>query len=158
MKLSEFESNAQQYWLRKLVEVLYMRRSTMFRFIAETSRVLVIGNGGGVALTLGMLGTAQLAGVYHILCMLMLLTFVIGVLFSAITLFLVTGVTVKEAHNAEISLHKFTKDQMERDEVLFFDDPRTRRLANIAAGCGIVSIGLLTLGALQGLVQVAIYF
>ncbi len=158
MKLSQFESNAQQYWLRKLLEVLYMRRSTMFRFVAETTRVLVFGNAGGVALTLGMLGTANLVGVYHIMCMLMLLTFVLGILFSAATLFLVTAVTVKEAHNAEIALNQFISDDLDRDEVLFYYDNKTRRIANAAAGSGIVSIVLLTMGTIQGLIQVAIYF
>lgn len=158
MKLSEFDFVAQQYWLRKLLEVLFMRRTTMFRFIAESTRILVIGNGGGIAMTMGLLGASEQSGLYHWLNMLMLLTFVLGILFSAITLFLVTAVTLKEAHSAEIALHAFTQDKLERDEVLFYSDEPTRRLANLSAGCGVVSIAFLTLGAIQGLIQVAIYF
>lgn len=158
MKLSEFELSVQQHWLVKLLEVLYMRRATMFRFIAETARILVIGNGGGIALTMGMLATAERVGVYHYLCMIMLLTFVLGILLSTITLLFVTAVTVKEAHYAEISLHKFTQDELDRDEVLFGGNEDVRRLANLAAGCGIASIVLLILGAIQGLIQVAVYF
>lgn len=158
MKLSEFELGVQQHWLCKLLEVLYMRRATMFRFIAETTRILVIGNGGGIALTMGMLATAERVGVYHYLCMIMLLTFVLGIMFSTITLFFVTAVTLKEAHAAESALHAFSQDAKERDEVLFSEDKNVRRLANIAAGSGLTSIVLLALGAIQGLIQVAIYF
>lgn len=158
MKLSEYELSIQTHLMCKLLEVLYMRRATMFRFIAETARILVIGNGGGIALTMGLLASAERVGVYHYLCMTMLLTFVLGITFSTITLFFVTAVTLKEAHTAEVSLHEFVHDANERDDVFFSDDKSVRRLANLAAGCGLISIVLLALGAVQGLVQVAIYF
>ena len=157
MKLSEFEFSAQQYWLRKLVEVLYMRRSTMFRFIVESSRMLILGNGGGVATTFGMLSYLDLVGVYHWVCVFMLLTFVLGTLFSTITLILVTATTIKEAHSAEYAMHEFVNDRLERDEVLFYYDDTTRRLAYYSTCMGIVSVTFFLLGAIQGIFLVAVY-
>ncbi len=157
MKLSEFEFAAQQYWLRKLLEVLYMRRSTMFRFIVESARMLILGNGGGVAITFGMLNYLHLVGVYHWVCVFMLLTFILGTLFSTITLFMVTATTIKEAHSAEVAIHEFVHDRLERDEVLFYYDDTTRRLAYYSTCMGIVSVALLILGALQGMTLVALY-
>ncbi|MDE0308910.1 MAG: hypothetical protein OXI60_03650 [Acidiferrobacterales bacterium] len=157
MKLSEFDFAAQQYWLRKMLEVLYMRRSTMFRFVVESARMLILGNGGGVATTFGMLNYLDLVGVYHWVCVFMLLTFVLGTLFSTVTLILVTATTIREAHSAEIAMHEFVNDRMDRDEVLFYYDETARRLAYYSTCAGIVSISLLVLGAVQGLFLVAVY-
>ncbi len=157
MKLSEFDFDAQQYWLRKLLEVLYMRRSTMFRFVVESARMLILGNGGGVATTFGMLNYLDLVGVYHWICVFMLLTFVLGTLFSTVTLLLVTATTIKEAHSAEVAMHEFVNDRIERDEVLFYYDDATRRLAYISTCMGITSVALLLLGAIQGMFLVAVY-
>lgn len=157
MKLSEMSPADREQWLRKLHEILVMRRSTMFRFVAEAVRVLVFGNAGGIAMTMGLMSASDRVEPYHWSIVATLFVFVLGVLFSALTLGLVSAVSVKEAHGAEVALDAFVRDRMERDDVLFFNDDAARRLAGAAAGCGLVGMALLMLGAFSGLFQIALF-
>ena len=44
--------------MRKLYKVITLRRSSMFRLITESVRLLLFGNGGGVALIIGFMSAA----------------------------------------------------------------------------------------------------
>ena len=50
-KLLEFSSEeTAEEWLRELYKVVALRRSSMFRLITESVRLVLFGNGGGAAL------------------------------------------------------------------------------------------------------------
>lgn len=158
MKISQLDKSEQSSWLRKLLEVLIMRRGGMFGLIEQYVRMLLLGNGSGIAM---ILGTVKLSGQVdtHWSSMVTLVTFIAGALFAALSYAMVTGVSMKEAHNAELALHQFVNDEIEYKDVLFFKDSGTiDKLVRYSAYFGVSSAVCLILGMIQGVIQVCIYF
>lgn len=147
-------------WLRELYKVVAMRRSTMFRLINESTRMLLYGNAGGAALIVGFMRDA--AGgestTYHWFTLLTLLVFGIGILASALTMVLVTLVSVKEAHGAETGLKEFVDGDLDRSRVLFVVAGQIFRLADFATVCGTVSALSFMLGGLSSIILLTLFF
>ncbi|MDA7511399.1 hypothetical protein N8612_06975, partial [Verrucomicrobia bacterium] len=95
---------------------------------------------------------------FHWLSLIPLMLFIVGALCSSATLILVTSVTVKEAHGMETALHDFVSKDLSRKDVMFQIEDKTQTLANFAAGFGVISAALFTLGCLFGLAQLIVFF
>lgn len=147
-------------WLRELYKVIAARRGTMFRMITESARILLFGNAGGVALVIGLMGptTADQEGAFHILSVISLLLFAIGTLSSAITMILVTLVSVREAHSAETGLKRFLDSEMTRSEVMFSVESRTFKIADFSTVTGGIAGASFILGGLIVLILISTYF
>ena len=109
-----------------------------------------------MAIVIGFFGTPG-GEPYHWFTVLTMALFIIGALCSAVTLILVTGVTVKEAHGMETALHKFSKGEITREEVMFNLENETLHLANSASGFGLVSAIIFAVGCAAGIVQIALF-
>ena len=139
-KLLEFshEETAEE-WLRELYKVVAMRRSSMFRLITESVRLVLFGNGGGAALVIGFMSASNVDAnpTYHWLALLTLLVFGVGTLASALAMILVTVVSIKEAHSAETALKGFVDGSLHRDQVMFTAEDQTFRIADAATFAGV---------------------
>ncbi len=144
--------------MRKLLEMVVVRRGTMYRFIAEGVRTLSFANAGGMAMIIGFVRVAGGKEPFHWLTLFTMALFILGAMASAITLILVMAVTVKEAHSMETALHDFVNGKLTRTEVMFFLENETTKLANSASGFGVVSALFFVLGCLAGLAQLAVSF
>ncbi len=160
-KVDEFsaEETAEE-WLRELYKVIAVRRGTMFRLITESARMLLYGNAGGSALIIGfMSNTAETeSSFYHWFLLLALVVFGTGILTSALTLVLVTMVSVKEAQGAENGLKQFVDGNLDRTNVLFAVETATFRIADYTTMAGTVSAACFMLGGLISLVLLVLFF
>ncbi|MDE0055348.1 MAG: hypothetical protein OXT64_14000 [Gammaproteobacteria bacterium] len=161
-KLEEFTTEeVGEEWLRELYKVVAMRRGTMFRLITESTRMLLYGNAGGAALVVGFMrepsGSPENT-VYHWFSLLTLVVFGLGILASALTMVLVTLVSVKEAHGAETGLKEFVDGDLDRTRVLFTVAGQVFRLADFATVSGTVSALSFMLGGLSSIVLLTLYF
>ena len=147
-------------WLRELYKVVALRRSTMFRLINESTRMMLYGNAGGAALIIGFMRdpSGGETPAYHWFTLLTLIVFGIGILASALTLVLVTLVAVKEAHGAETGLKKFVDGDLDRTRVLFVVAGQVFRLADFATMSGTVSALSFMLGGLSSIILLTLFF
>ena len=147
-------------WLRELYKVIALRRNAMFRMITESVRMLLIGNAGGAALVIGLMGPSggeETAG-YHWASLITLLVFAFGTLASALTMILVTAVSVQEAHGAEKGLRRFLIGEVDRSEVLFSFEGQVFRTADFATLAGAVSGVCFMLGGVSAIVLMVLFF
>ncbi len=147
-------------WLRELYKVVAQRRGVMFRLITESTRLLLLGNAGGAALIIGIMSTSGGAEdpAYHMIALLTLVVFGVGILASASTMILVALVAIKEAHGAETGLKRFVDGEIDRTEVLFTVDDQTFRIADLATVSGVISaIGFLS-GGVASIVLLTLFF
>ena len=160
-KVDEF-SNEEigEEWLRELYKVVALRRGTMFRLITESARMLLYGNAGGSALIIGfMSNTAEAeSAFYHWSLLLALVVFGTGILMSALTLVLVTMVSVKEAQGAENGLKQFVDGNLDRTGVLFAVESATFRIADYTTMAGTVSAACFMLGGVISLFLLVLFF
>ena len=160
-KVDEFSTEeVGEEWLRELYKVIALRRGTMFRLITESARMLLFGNAGGTALIIGfMSNTPKVENTfYHWIALLALIVFALGILTSALTLVLVTLVSVKEAHGAENGLKRFVDGDLDRTAVLFTVEDQTFRIADFATLSGTVSAAGFMLGGLSSIVLLILFF
>ena len=161
-KIDEFErEETSEEWLREGYKVVSMRRNIMFRMLLESTRLLLFGNAGGTALIIGFMSTSTTGGqegVFHWFALATVMAFGVGILTSALTMFLVTIVSVREAHGSEVALKRFTDGQGDRSEVMFNIEGRTWRTADWATLTGIVSAACFILGGLSGIGLLVVFF
>ncbi len=160
-KVDEFSTEeVGEEWLRELYKVIALRRGTMFRLITESGRMLLYGNAGGTALIIGFMSNTAKAenAFYHWSLLLALVVFGTGVLLAALTLVLVTMVSVKEAHGAENGLKEFVDGNLDRTKVLFTVEGATFRLADYTTVAGTVSAACFMLGGLISLILLVLFF
>ncbi len=155
----EREETAEE-WLREGYKVVATRRNIMFRNLIESIRFLLFGNAGGAGLVIGFMGggASGSEGVFHWLALSTVLLFGIGTITSALTMFLVTFVSIKEAHGSEDALKKFTDGVGDRSEVMFNIEARTWHAADLATLAGIVSVSAFVLGGTASLALLVIFF
>ncbi len=160
-KVDEFSTEeVGEEWLRELYKVIALRRGTMFRLITESARMLLYGNAGGTALIIGFMSNTSKAEntFYHWTLLLALIVFGAGVLMAALTLVLVTLVSVKEAHGAEDGLKEFVDGNLDRTKVLFTVKNETFRLADYTTVAGTVSAACFMIGGLLSLFLLVLFF
>lgn len=149
-------------WLRELYKVVAVRRTSMFRLITESVRLVLFGNGGGAALIIGFMSTSpktlDTAPAYHWLALLTLLVFGLGTLTAALAMILVTVVAIKEAHSAETGLKQFVDGEVDRSQVMFTAEDKTFRYADSATVAGLFSAGAFGLGGLGALTLLVLFF
>jgi len=160
-RIDEFSTEeVGEEWLRELYKVIALRRGTMFRLITESARMLLYGNAGGSALIIGfMSNTARTeSAFYHWSLLLALIVFGTGILMSALTLVLVTMVSVKEAQGAENGLKQFVDGNLDRTNVLFTVETATFRLADYTTLAGTVSAACFMAGGVLSLILLVLFF
>ncbi len=161
-KIDDFErEETGEEWLREGYKVVSMRRNIMFRNLLESTRFLLFGNGAGTALIIGFMSTSttgQVEGVFHWFALMTVLVFGIGTLTSALTMFLITVVSVREAHGSETALKRFVDGDGDRSEVMFNIEGQTWRLADWATLTGIVSAVAFIVGGLAGIGLLVVFF
>ena len=160
-KLDEFaREETGEEWLRKAYKVVSLRRNIMFRMILESTRLLLFGNAGGTALVIGFMSTTsgQNEGAFHWFALVTVLIFGMGTLSSALTMILVTMVSIKEAHSAESALKRFADGDGNRSDVMFNVEDRTWRIADWSTFTGIVSATTFIVGGLAGIVLLVVFF
>ena len=147
-------------WLRELYKVVAMRRTSMFRLITESVRLVLFGNGGGAALVIGFMSASNVdaSPTYHWIAVVTLAVFGIGTLGAALSMILVTVVAIKEAHSAETALKQFVDGEFDRSEVMFVVEEQTFRFADSATFAGLFSAGAFGLGGLGALTLLVLYF
>ena len=160
-KLLEFSSEeTAEEWLRELYKVVAMRRSSMFRLITESVRLVLFGNGGGAALVIGFMSASNVDATpaYHWLALGTLLVFGVGTLASALAMILVTVVSIKEAHSAETALKGFVDGNIHRDQVMFTVEEQTFRIADAATFAGVFAAIAFGLGGGRALMLLMLFF
>ena len=160
-KLDEFATEETgEEWLREAYKVVSMRRNIMFRMLLESTRLLLFGNAGGTVLIIGLMSTTtgQNEGAFHWFALATVLVFGIGTLTSALTMILVTMVSIKEAHGAESALKRFADGDGDRTQVMFNVEGQTWRLADWSTFTGIVSATTFILGGLAGIALLVVFF
>ncbi len=161
-KIDEFErEETSEEWLREGYKVVSLRRNIMFRMLLESTRLLLFGNAGGTALIIGFMSTSTTGGqegVFHWFALTTVIVFGVGILTSALTMFLVTIVSVREAHGSEVALKRFADGYGDRSEVMFNVEGRTWRTADWATLTGIVSAACFILGGLSGISLLVVFF
>ena len=160
-KLPEFshEETAEE-WLRELYKVVAMRRSSMFRLITESVRLVLFGNGGGAALVIGFMSASNVDAnpTYHWLSLVTLMIFGVGTLGAALATILVTVVSIKEAHSAETALKRFVDGEIHRDQVMFTVEDQTFRFADAATFAGVFAAIAFGLGGGGALTLLVLFF
>ena len=160
-KLAEFaREETGEEWLREGYKVVSMRRNIMFRMLLESTRLLLFGNAGGTALVIGFMSTTagQNEGAFHWIALGAVLVFGIGTLTSALTMILITMVSIKEAHGAESALKRFVDGEDDRSQVMFNVEDQTWRLADWSTFTGAVSAGTFIVGGLAGITLLVLFF
>lgn len=160
-KITEFElEETGEEWLRELYKVVAMRRGAMFRLITESVRLLLFGNGGGAAIIVGLMVAAggEQDSPYHWPALLTLLVFGLGTLASALTMILVTAVSVQEAHAAETALKRLADGDIDRGEAMFTVERHTFRLADFATATGVASASAFLLGGMASIALLVLFF
>ena len=149
----EREETAEE-WLREAYKVVATRRNIMYRNMVESIRFLLFGNAGGTALVIGFMGGGVAGGAegsFHWLALTTVMIFGFGTLSSALTMFLVTLVSIREAHGSESALKKFADGESDSSEVMFNIESPTWNAADWATFTGIVSVMAFVLGGLCSL-------
>ena len=158
MRINEFaREETGEEWLRELYKVVTLRRGNMFGMITESARQLLFGNAGGAALIIGFISSGVENPAYHWAASLGLLSFVVGIIASALTMILVTWVSVKEAHSAEYGLKRFVDGEIDRTEALFTVDKQNLRAANFATASSLFSALGFVLGGLFSIVLIIVF-
>lgn len=160
-KIDDFQhEETGEEWLREGYKVVSMRRNIMFRMLQESTRFLLFGNAGGTGLIIGIISAAggQDSTVFHWFALTTVLVFGLGTLTSALTMFLVTMVSIREAHGSESALKRFVDGVGDRSEVMFNIEDQTWRLADWATLTGIVSAAAFILGGLSGIGLLIAFF
>lgn len=160
-KLHDFSlEETGEEWLREGYKVVAMRRNVMFRMLLESVRLLLFGNAGGAALIIGFMSTTtgENEGAFHWFALATVLVFGLGTLTSALSMILVTLVSIKEAHGAETALKRFADGDDDRFQVMFNIEGQTWRLADWSTLTGIVSAGTFILGGLAGVALLVVFF
>jgi len=161
-KIDGFErEETGQEWLREAYKVVATRRNIMYRNLVESIRFLLFGNAGGTALIIGFMGggvTGEAEGSFHWLALTTVLVFGVGTLTSALTMFLVTLVSIREAHGSESALKKFADGDTDSSEVMFNIESRTWHSADWATFAGIISTAAFVLGGLCSLGLLVLFF
>ena len=160
-KLEDFTlEETGEEWLREGYKVVSMRRNIMFRMILESTRFLLFGNAGATALIIGFMSTtgANNEGIFHWLAVLTILVFGVGTLTAAVTMFLVTIVSIKEAHGAESALKRFADGDSDRSDVMFNVEARTWQMADWATLTGIISAVAFIVGGAAGIMLLVVFF
>ncbi len=161
-KMDEFSGEEiGEEWLRELYKVVAMRRSTMFRLINESARLLLFGNAGGTALIIGFMSASTSGSedpIYHWVSLMTLLVFAISTLSSAGTMILVSLVSIKEAHGAEKGLKRFVDGEISRTDAMFVLEKQTFPLANTATALGLISAVGFLLGGLTSIILLILFF
>ena len=160
-KLDDFDhEETGEEWLREGYKVVTMRRNVMFRMLLESTRLLLFGNAGGTVLIIGFMSAArgQNEGAFHWIALASVLVFGIGTLTSALTMVLVTAVSVREAHGAESALKRFADGDGSRSDVMFNVEARAWRLAGLSTYTGIASAAAFVLGGLAGIALLVMFF
>ena len=161
MRLGQFSAEETgEEWLRELYKVVAMRRTTMFRLILESVRLVLFGNGGGAALVIGFMSTSNIDAdpTFHWIALATLLIFGIGTLASALTMILVAVVTIKEAHSAESALKRFVDGEVDRNGVMFVIEGKTFRYADSATFAGVFGAAAFGLGGIGAITLLMLYF
>ena len=81
-----------------------------------------------------------------------------GILASALTMVLVTLVSVKEAHGAETGLKEFVDGDLDRTRGAVHGASQTFRLADLATVSGTVSAMSFMLGGISSIVLLTLFF
>jgi len=160
-KLDEFSmEETGEEWLREGYKVVAMRRNVMFRMLLESVRLLLFGNAGGAALVIGFMSTTtgENEGTFHWFALATVLVFGLGTLTSALSMILVTLVSIKEAHGAEAALKRFADGDDNRFQVMFNIEGLTWRLADWSTLTGIVSAATFILGGVAGVALLVVFF
>ena len=162
-KLEDFtQEETGEEWLREVYKVVARRRGIMFRMVAETVRILLLGNAGGAALIIGFMSssTIQVAEtpVYHYFSLSALMVFAIGTLTAALTMLLVTVVSIQEAHGNETGLRMFVEGKIDRSQVLFSVDRKAFRIADWSTLTGIISSACFLLGGMICIILITLFF
>ena len=160
-KIDDFTSEETgEEWLRELYKVIARRRGVMFRMITESTRILLFGNAGGAGLVIGLMSASSESEttIFHWLALVALFIFGFATLASALTMLLVTFVSVKEAHAAETGLKQFVDGEVDRTHVLFVIENQTFRIADYATVSGMIAaIGFMAGGSI-GIILLALFF
>ena len=131
----------------------------MYRMIIESTRMLLFGNAGGAALIIGFMGTSSGEyAAFHWLNLLIVALFGIGILTAAITTFMVTMVSVKEAHGSEEGLKKFVDGDCDRNQAMFTISGKIFYLADLATVTATTSTLSFILGGLLSIVLLILFF
>ncbi len=160
-KLHDFSlEETGQEWLREGYKVVAMRRNVMFRMLLESVRLLLFGNAGGAALIIGFMSatTGENEGAFHWFALATVLVFGLGTLTSALSMILVTLVSIKEAHGAETALKRFADGDDNNFQVMFNIEGQTWRLADWSTLTGIVSAATFIVGGLAGVALLVVFF
>ncbi len=160
-KLHDFSlEETGEEWLREGYKVVAMRRNVMFRMLLESVRLLLFGNAGGAALIIGFMSatTGENEGAFHWFALSTVLVFGLGTLTSALSMILVTLVSIKEAHGAETALKRFADGDDDRFQVMFNIEGQTWRLADWSTLTGIVSAATFIVGGLAGVALLVVFF
>ena len=160
-KLDDFSrEETGEEWLREGYKVVAMRRNIMFRMLLESTRLLLFGNAGGTALIIGFMSTTtgDSEGIFHWFALSTVLIFGMGTLTSALTMILVTLVSIKEAHGAEAALKQFADGDFNRSQVMFNVERLTWRLADWSTITGMASAATFILGGLAGVALLVVFF
>ena len=160
-KLHDFSlEETGEEWLREGYKVVAMRRNVMFRMLLESVRLLLFGNAGGAALVIGFMSatTGENEGAFHWFALATVLVFGLGTLTSALSMILVTLVSIKEAHGAETALKRFADGDDDRFQVMFNIEGQTWRLADWSTLTGIVSAATFIVGGLAGVALLVVFF
>lgn len=160
-KLDDFSTEeVGEEWLRELYKVVARRRYVMYRMIMESTRMLLFGNAGGAALIIGFMASSSTGEdlAFHWLNLLIVALFGIGVLTAAVTTFLVTLVSVKEAHGSEEGLKKFVDGDINRNQAMFVIDGRIFYFADLATVTGTISTVSFILGGLSSILLLIWFF
>jgi len=86
------------------------------------------------------------------------LVFGVGTLTSALIMFLVTLVSIREAHGSDSALKRFADGDSDRSEVMFNIESQTWRLADWTTLTGIVSAASFIAGGLAGISLLIVFF
>ena len=160
-KLHDFSlEETGEEWLREGYKVVAMRRNVMFRMLLESVRLLLFGNAGGAALIIGFMSTTtgENEGAFHWFALATVLVFGLGTLTSALSMILVTLVSIKEAHGAETALKRFADGEDNNFQVMFNIEGQTWRLADWSTLTGIVSAATFIVGGLAGVALLVVFF
>src|ERR1700722_4911567 len=117
------------YWRLKLQENLATRRGTMYRFLASSLQLLLLGNAGGVGFIFGMFRTGNEPLWVHWACVIAIIIFMLGCLTAALTLVYANALAIKEAHAAESALYGYINNKMSGEEAILFLDDSTFPIA-----------------------------
>src|SRR5262245_1409705 len=89
----------------KLQQSLVIRRGTVYRYLASTLQLLMLGNAGGIGFIMGFFRSGTEPESAHWPIIAAIIIFLLGCLFSAATIICVASLALREAHSAEQALY-----------------------------------------------------